>query len=68
MIESDLQVHRKHIQLGAQENRISKYFDEDFYTIDMGPAGSESSTECNGIVKNLEGQKAPDMRYFKDEK
>ncbi len=32
VMESDLQVHRKHIQLGTQENRISKYFDEDFYT------------------------------------
>src|SRR5262245_16123948 len=33
VIESDLQVHRKHIQLGVQENRISKYFDEKFYTM-----------------------------------
>src|SRR5258708_39539801 len=32
IIESDLQVHRKHIQLGAQENRIAKYFDERLYT------------------------------------
>ncbi len=32
IIESDLQVHRKHIQLGVQENRISKYFDEKLYT------------------------------------
>lgn len=32
VIESDLQVNRKHIRLGVQENRISKYFDEDFYT------------------------------------
>lgn len=32
VIESDLQIHRKHIQLGVQENRLSKYFDEDFYT------------------------------------
>jgi hypothetical protein len=32
VIESDLQVHRKHIQLGVQENRISKYFDENLYT------------------------------------
>jgi hypothetical protein len=32
VIESDLQVHRKHIQLGVQENRISKYFDEKLYT------------------------------------
>ena len=28
--------------------------------IDMGPAGSETSTECNGIVRNLDGQKLPD--------
>ncbi len=32
VIESDLQVHRKHIRLGVQENRISKYFDENLYT------------------------------------
>ena len=32
VIESDLQVHRKHIQLGVQENRVSKYHDEDLYT------------------------------------
>lgn len=32
VIESDLQFHRKHIQLGVQENRISKYFDEAVYT------------------------------------
>jgi len=40
VIESDLQVHRKHIQLGVQENRISKYFDEELYTnlavLDLG--------------------------------
>jgi cell wall-associated NlpC family hydrolase len=33
VIESDLQVHHKHIQLGVQENRISKYFDEKLYTM-----------------------------------
>ena len=32
VLESDLQVHRKHIQLGVQENRITKYFDEKLYT------------------------------------
>ena len=26
----------------------------------MGAAGSETFTECNGIVKNLDGQKLPD--------
>ena len=33
VVESDLQVHHKHIQLGVQENRISKYFDEKLYTV-----------------------------------
>jgi hypothetical protein len=32
VIESDLQIHRKHIQFGVQENRISKYYDEKLYT------------------------------------
>jgi hypothetical protein len=32
VIESDLQINRKHIRLGVQENRIAKYFDEKFYT------------------------------------
>jgi hypothetical protein len=32
VIESDLQFHRKHIQLGVQENRMTKYFDERLYT------------------------------------
>jgi hypothetical protein len=31
VIESDLDVHHKHIRLGVQENRISKYFDEDSF-------------------------------------
>ncbi len=40
LIESDLQVHRRHIQLGVQENRVAKYFDEKLYTnlavLDLG--------------------------------
>ncbi len=32
VIESGLQIHRKHIQLSVQENRIEKYFDEKLYT------------------------------------
>ena len=31
VIESDLQAARKHVRLGVQENRLSKYFDEDNY-------------------------------------
>jgi len=32
VIESDLQFHHKHIRLGVQENRITKYFDEKYYS------------------------------------
>ncbi len=31
VVESDLQFHRKNIQLGAQENRVEKYYDEKMY-------------------------------------
>lgn len=31
VIESDLDVHRKHIRLGLQENRVAKYFDDEQY-------------------------------------
>ncbi len=45
VIESDLQFHRKHIQLGVQENRVSKYFDESLYTtlavLDFGLSGEQ---------------------------
>jgi hypothetical protein len=40
VIESDLQAHHKHVQLGVQENRVAKYFDEKLYTslavLDLG--------------------------------
>ncbi len=32
VIESDLQINRRHIRPGVQENRINKYFDESLYT------------------------------------
>jgi len=32
VVESDLELHRKHIRLGVQENRISKYYDAAYYT------------------------------------
>ena len=31
VIESDLEIHSKHIRLGVQENRIAKFFDEKCY-------------------------------------
>lgn len=32
VIESDLDIHRKHIRLGVQENRMNKYHDEELYS------------------------------------
>ena len=54
VMESDLQIHRKHIQLGTQENRISKYYDEDFYTtlavLDFAlPAEQVAALLCEGL-------------------
>lgn len=40
VIESDLDIRKKHIRLGVQENRIAKYFDDTLYAsvavIDLG--------------------------------
>jgi hypothetical protein len=47
IIESDLQFHQKHIQLGVQENRISKYHNEKLYTtlavLDFGLSAEQVS-------------------------
>ncbi len=47
VIESDIQIHRKHIQLGVQENRVAKYFDEELYTslavLDFGLTAAQTA-------------------------
>lgn len=47
VIESDIQIHRKHIQLGVQENRVAKYFDGEFYTslavLDFGLTAAQTA-------------------------
>jgi hypothetical protein len=47
VIESDIQLHRRHIQLGVQENRIDKYFDGALYTtlavLDFGLAAAQTT-------------------------
>jgi hypothetical protein len=54
VIESDLQMHRKHIQLGVQENRVSKYYDESLYTclavLDFGLTEAQiAGLLCEGL-------------------
>ena len=54
VIESDLQLQKKHIQFGVQENRITKYFDEELYTsltlLDFGLSAAQTRTLiCAGL-------------------
>src|SRR5438552_18775821 len=48
VIESDLQINRRHIRLGVQENRITKYLVEQLYTtlavLDFGLADAQVAT------------------------
>jgi hypothetical protein len=48
VLESDLQILRKHIRLGAQENRAEKYFDETMYptlaVLDFGLNETQAAT------------------------
>src|SRR5258708_4985800 len=64
VIESDLQVHRKHIQLGVQENRISKYHDESLYTtlavLDFGLSEAQGASLLNEGLELV----SPRARYF----
>lgn len=66
VIESDLQVNRKHIRLGVQENRISKYFDEDFYTtlavLDFGLAKATVATLLSEGLELVAGRARYSLR------
>ena len=63
VIESDLQVMRKHIQLGVQENRVEKYWDEKLYTrlavLDFGL----SEAQVGGLLSEALGLVANRARY-----
>ncbi|MBI5775557.1 MAG: hypothetical protein HZA89_17705 [Verrucomicrobia bacterium] len=63
VIESDLQFHRKHVQLGVQENRAAKYADEKLYTrlavIDFGL----SPGQMNELLKEALELVASRTRY-----
>lgn len=50
VIESDLQIHHKHIRLGVQENRVTKYHDEESFgnlaVLDFGL----TETQLNAVL------------------
>lgn len=48
VLESDIEIHRRNIKLGAQENRIDKYFDEEMFpslaVLDFSLTESQTNT------------------------
>src|SRR5438132_1367739 len=63
VIESDLDIHHKHVRLGAQENRISKYYDEEMFphlaVLDFRLPAAQVST----VVREGLGMIASRTRY-----
>src|SRR5215472_3031591 len=56
VLESDIQILRKNIQLGAQENRASKYYDEKMFPalaiLDFGLTEAQVKTLlCEGLER-----------------
>ena len=47
VLESDLDIHHKHVRLGAQENRVTKYYDEKTFphlaVLDFGLTEAQSA-------------------------
>jgi hypothetical protein len=63
VVESDLQVHHKHIQLGVQENRLEKYYDEKLYTRLAVLDFSLSAAQISGLLCEALGLVANRARY-----
>ena len=60
VIESDLDIHHKHIRLGAQENRISKYYDEKSFphlaVLDFGLKADQSRVVVREGLEMIAGR------------
>jgi hypothetical protein len=63
VIESDLDIHHKHIRLGAQENRISKYFDEASFPHLAVLDFKLEPAQCRGVVHEGLEMVASRVRY-----
>lgn len=50
VIESDLQLHRKHVQFGVQENRVAKYHDQQYYTVLAVLDFGLSEDQCGALL------------------
>lgn len=66
VIESDLQIHPKHIQLGAQENRAAKYHDEKTFpmlaVLDFGLSNQQVATLLREGLEVVAGHERYSLR------
>jgi len=66
IIESDLDMHRKMIRLGAQENPVSKYHDDSFYSslalLDFGLKDDEVTKVIAGGLELIAGRTKYSLR------
>jgi len=60
VIESDLDIHRNHVRLGAQENRVSKYYDEALFpslaVLDFGLEKTQVATVVSEGLEMISGR------------
>jgi hypothetical protein len=66
VVESDIQIHRRHIQLGAQENRAAKYFDEKMFpalaVLDFGLDEAQVATLMREALELVAGRERYSLR------
>jgi len=66
VIESDIQIHRKNIQVGAQENRLAKYHDENMYptlaVLDFGLNAQQVATLLREGLELVAGRERYSLR------
>jgi hypothetical protein len=66
VMESDIQILRKNIQLGAQENRVDKYFDEKMFpalaVLDFGLTEAQVTTLLRGGLEMVAGHERYSLR------
>ena len=71
VIESDLQVHHKHIQLGVQENCVAKYYDDKLYTslavLDFGRDPTERGAALSAVLVTARERDVEDLVALRDE-
>ncbi len=66
VLESDLEIHKKQIRLGVQENRVDKYFDPDEYPslaiLDFGLSEDATTRVLTEALDLLAGQTRYSLR------